>query len=52
MNTAPRKNDDIAARLVVIDDEKKCLEFTNKQTFYKAVELLEKQERAFFMVER
>lgn len=43
---------DIVARLVVVDHEKICLEFTNRQAFYRAIELLENQNKQFFVVER
>ena len=43
---------DVTARLVVVDIDKKCLEFHNAQAFYRAVELLENQGRQFFIVER
>jgi ABC-type cobalamin transport system ATPase subunit len=43
---------DPTGRLVVVDHEKTCLEFHNKQTFYRVIELLENSGREYFIIER
>jgi hypothetical protein len=50
--TGPSTSADLAPRLVVVDHEKKCLEFHGIQSFYRAIELLENEGKRFFICER
>jgi hypothetical protein len=50
--TAPACSAEIIERLVIVDAEKKALEFTSVQNLYRAAELLENEGRRFLVVER